>query len=171
MIEIRALTPDDWETWRDLRLAALAEAPHAFGSTLADWQGEGDREDRWRARLGLPGSHNLVATLEAEHVGMASGAPGEDNAVVELISMWVAPAGRGRGVGDALVREVERWARSVGATLLRLEVAAGNDAAAALYERHGFALTGELGDLMPDGVRRELVMAKPLEPSPTRDLA
>ena len=63
MIELRVLTPDDWRTWRRLRLAALAEAPYAFGSRLADWQGDGDREERWRARLGIPGSFNVVAVL------------------------------------------------------------------------------------------------------------
>lgn len=39
-----------------------------------------------------------------------------------------------------------------------------NRAAIALYERHGFKDTGEPGDLLPDGVRRELVMAKALDP-------
>jgi hypothetical protein len=28
---------------------------------LADWQSDGDRSERWRARLDIPGSHNLVA--------------------------------------------------------------------------------------------------------------
>ena len=56
MIDILVLTPDDWPTWRELRLAALAEAPGAFGSRLADWQGDGDREQRWRDRLSVPGS-------------------------------------------------------------------------------------------------------------------
>jgi ribosomal protein S18 acetylase RimI-like enzyme len=159
--DLRTLGPEDWKLWRSLRLAALAEAPHAFGSRLADWQGEGDREERWRERLGIAGSHNVVAVLDGEPVGMASGVPADDESV-ELISMWVAPSARGRGVGDALVREVERWARESGARVLRLDVAEDNAAAQALYERRGFALTGELGDLMADGVRRERVMAKAL---------
>jgi ribosomal protein S18 acetylase RimI-like enzyme len=164
--DLRTLGPEDWRLWRGLRLAALAEAPGAFGSRLADWQGDGDREERWRARLGVAGSHNVVAVLDGEPVGMASGVPGHGDSV-ELISMWVAPSARGRGVADALVREVERWARESGARVVRLDVAEDNAAARALYERHGFALTGELGDLMADGVRRERVMAKEL-PAPGR---
>lgn len=160
MVEVLVLTPDDWATWRHLRLAALSEAPRAFGSRLADWTGDGDVEERWRGRLGIPGSHNVVAMLEDHGVGMASGVPTSHVGIVELISMWVAPAARGHGVGDALVGEIERWARSVGARVLRLSVAEGNAQAAALYQRHGFRYTGELGDLMADGVHRERVMAK-----------
>lgn len=162
MTDLRLLTPDDWRAWRDLRLAALAEAPHAFGSTLADWQGAGDREERWRGRLALPGSRNLLAYLDGEPVGMASGVPAEDGSEdVELVSMWVAPSARGRGVGGALVRAVETWARSVDAGTLRLAVAEGNEAAARLYARHAFVDTGERV-LMPDGLRHERVLAKPL---------
>ena len=167
VIDLRVLTPDDWPAWRELRLAALAEAPQAFGSRLADWQGEGDREQRWRDRLGIPGSFNVIAVLNGQPAGMASGVPAEDSAgAAELISMWVSPAARGRGVGDRLVRAVEDWARQAGAWVLKLAVTEGNDNAIALYRRCGFADTGELGDLMPDGVRREHVMAKSLTTRP-----
>lgn len=162
---VRVITSGDWAIWRELRLAALADAPHAFGSRLADWQGEGDREERWRGRLNIAGSNNIVATLDGQPVGMASGVPTAEDGVVELISMWVSPTARGRGVGDQLVRAVERWARQVGADVLRLAVAQGNKPACALYQRNGFSHTGEFGDLMPDGVRREYVMAKVLSAS------
>jgi ribosomal protein S18 acetylase RimI-like enzyme len=162
VIELRMLTADDWPVWRQLRLAALAEAPYAFGSRLADWQGDGDREQRWRDRLSLPGSYNVVALLDGQPAGMVSGVPTGDGRVVDLISMWVAPGARGRGVGDELVRAVERWARQARAALVQLSVADGNAAAAALYRRNGFVYTGEYGDLMADGVRRERVMAKAL---------
>lgn len=162
MIETRVLSEADWQLWRELRLTALTEAAHAFGAQLEDWQGEGDREERWRARLAIPGSYNVVVTLDGLPVGMASGVPTGQDGVVELISMYVAPAGRGRGVGDHLLRVVEQWARRAGARTLRLAVAEGNTNASALYQRNGFRDTGEVGDLMPDGVRREHVMAKGL---------
>ncbi|MFE4857443.1 GNAT family N-acetyltransferase [Streptomyces sp. NPDC056670] len=162
MLELLALESDDWPLWRQLRLAALAEAPYAFGSTLAQWQGSGDREERWRARLSIPGAHDLVALLDGLPVGMASGVPGEGAQNVELISMWVHPTARGKGVGDYLIQAVERWAAERGAKTLRLSVMPDNLKATALYERHGFRGTGEPGDLLPDGVGRERTMAKSL---------
>ena len=100
--------------------------------------------------------------------GMASGVRTDQDGLVELISMYVTPLGRGRGVGDHLVQAVERWARLVGAQTLRLGVVEGNEHAWALYQRNGFRDTGELGDLMPDGVRRERFMVKEIEGTPSK---
>ncbi|MEV8374273.1 GNAT family N-acetyltransferase [Kribbella sp. NPDC056861] len=160
MIELRELTPDDWRLWRELRLAALEEAPYAFGSRLADWVDA--EEERWRARLSLPASHNFVAVLDGTPVGMASGLQSGEDGVVELVSMWIAPAGRGRGIGDQLLAKVEQTAREAGASTFQLSVADGNDRAHTLYLRSGFADTDLEGDLMPDGVHREIIMRKPL---------
>jgi ribosomal protein S18 acetylase RimI-like enzyme len=163
VIELRVLTPDDWRAWRDLRLAALGEAAYAFGSRLSDWQGNGDREERWRSRLSIPGSRNIIAVLDGQPAGMVSGVPSEDEpGAAELISMWVSPAARGRGVGDRLISAVEDWARQAGAGVLKLAVSDGNKHAMSLYRRSGFADTGQTGDLMADGVRRERIMAKTL---------
>jgi ribosomal protein S18 acetylase RimI-like enzyme len=167
MIDILVLTPDDWPTWRKLRLAALAEAPEAFGSRLADWQGDGDREQRWRDRLNIPGSLNLVAVMAGRAVGMSSGVPTSDPLTLDLISMWVHPDARGSGVGDRLVNEVAQWAQKRGAERLRLSVRVDNAHAKSLYHRTGFRLTDEPGDLMPDGVRREQIMLRPLHPTPS----
>lgn len=156
---LRVVTPDDWTVWRELRLAALAEAPYAFGSRLVDWQGDGDRAERWRARLELPGSYNIVALVDGIPAGMASGVPTDKAGVVELISMWVSPRARGRGVGDLLVEAVRRWAVEGGATELRLAVTESNDPAETLYRRHGFRRTVDPPELMPDGVRREYAMS------------
>lgn len=159
MVELRVLTPDDWPLWRELRLAALADAPDAFGSTLAEWR-DAD-EDRWRARLSIPGARDLVAVLDDQAGGMVSGVRGDLPDSVGLISMWVDPTARGRGVGDRLVEAVARWGADQGAATLRLSVGPGNDWAVALYVRHGFRDTGE-GALRPDGVTRERILAKDL---------
>ncbi|HVK30838.1 MAG TPA: GNAT family N-acetyltransferase [Nocardioides sp.] len=160
MLELRTLTPDDWPLWRELRLAALAEAPEAFGSTLAEWSGDGDREDRWRARLSIPGARDFVVHLDGTAVGMVSGVPTDEARVVELISMWVSPARRGRGVGDLLIRVVEQWAVERGATTLRLAVMQDNPPAIALYERHGFTPVDHEHDAA--GSRRERTFRKEL---------
>ncbi|MER6144070.1 GNAT family N-acetyltransferase [Streptomyces sparsogenes] len=157
MIELRVLTADDWPVWRELRLAALADAPYAFGSRLADWQGEGDREERWRARLEIPGSYNVVAVLDGKAVGMASGVPGPRAGVVELISLWVGADARGRGVADRLVRAVEEWGLRAGAEVLRLNVAPDNARALSFYRRVGLTEAGE-----EDG---EVAMEKALRPA------
>lgn len=160
MLSPRVVTADDWPLWRDARLAALSEAPHAFKSRLADWHRGG--EEQWRARLELPGSHNIVVLLDGRAVGMARGIPVAAG-MCELRSVWVGPQVRGLGVGDRLVEAVATWARRSGATVLRLAVLPDNEPAAALYRRHGFVATGEYGDMLPDGVTREFVMVKPLD--------
>ncbi|GLW98485.1 N-acetyltransferase [Microtetraspora sp. NBRC 16547] len=145
--------------WRDVRLAALTEAPHAFKSRLADWHRGG--EERWHARWEMPDAHHVVALLDGRAVGMADGVPGDDG-TRELKSVWVSPEVRGRGVGERLIAAVETWALQSGATVLRLTVIPGNEPAIALYQRNGFVASGELGDLLADGVTREHVMKKAL---------
>ena len=137
------LTPEDWPVWRRLRLQALREAPYAFGSKLADWQGAGDLEERWRERLSsVP--LNLVAVLNKFPVGMVSATELDEDATVDLISLWVAPSGRGFGVGDALVEAVIKWASEQNASSVSLDVTEGNQQAIKLYLRHGFVDMGKL---------------------------
>ncbi|MZE80668.1 GNAT family N-acetyltransferase [Streptomyces xinghaiensis] len=159
MLRLRVLTEHDWPLWREVRLAALSEAPHAFKVRLAEWDRGG--EERWRARLEAPDAYNVVALLDGRAVGMASGVP-DGNGLCELRSVWVGPEARGRGVADELLAAVETWARRSGATALKLAVIPGNEPAAALYRRHGFVATGESGDVLSDGVTREQVMVKAL---------
>lgn len=159
-LEVRTLTPEDWATWRSMRLAALAEAPEAFGSRLEDWV-DAD-EDRWRSRLSLRGAIDVVAydADTDEPVGMASGTPhGDDGAEVELISMWVAPPARGQGVAALLIDAVARWGTDAGARAVVLSVMRDNDVARRVYERVGFVAVPETSAA---GDGRELVMTRTL---------
>lgn len=134
--EFRALPVDDWRIWRQLRLQALAEAPYAFSTDLADWQGAGDTEERWRSRLSAV-PLNLIAYLGSTAAGMASGTAPVDG-TVELISMWVAPFARGTGVADGLISAVVAWAARQRMRRVSLVVYRNNARAIALYQKHGF---------------------------------
>ncbi|MFG1858449.1 GNAT family N-acetyltransferase [Actinomadura geliboluensis] len=143
-VAIRRLGPADWRTWRDLRLAALRDAPSAFSSSLE--RELGYDEQRWRAGMAPERGVKVAARLGGADVGIAggyvtrpgqAGQPGE----AELFGMWVAPAARGTGVADGLVDAVVSWAEQHGLRL-QLWVVTGNIAARRLYGRHGFELTG-----------------------------
>jgi ribosomal protein S18 acetylase RimI-like enzyme len=140
-IQARRIGVDDWPLWRILRLQALEEAPYAFSARLADWQGQGDTEMRWRGRLSdVP--LNIIATWQETAAGMSSGTALNPDGSIELISMWVAPFARGRGVGDALVDAVIEWANEQRASRVTLGVLEGNERAVAFYRRHRFIPVG-----------------------------
>ena len=140
------LAPDDWRRWRELRRAALTQAPEAFGSTLAQWSGPGDTEERWRARWArVP--HNLVVVRDGLDVAMVSLAAPEGDASPELISVWVAPEARGSGAADAAVEAVLACAaRAYPGRAVVLSVYEPNHAARRLYARHGFVDVGPSPD-------------------------
>lgn len=155
-VQLRRLTVEDWALWREVRLRALADAPQAFDSTLTDWQGEGDAEDRWRSRL-VDVPFNLVGTIDGEAIGQVSGTALDDRGRCELISMWVDASVRGRGVGGALIDGVAEWALSVGASALVLSVRQSNTHAVDLYTRASFVPIDEpAGDRCDLRMRRDL---------------
>jgi ribosomal protein S18 acetylase RimI-like enzyme len=141
---IRTLHPGDWTVYRDLRLRALADAPDAFCSTLAEESLRPD--DVWSARLAAPalGAHQqgwpFAAELDGTPVGLAW--VKMDGAGAHLYQVWVAPEARGRGVGAALLDAAIAWARARRARALHLDVTAGDGAAARLYRRTGFIDAG-----------------------------
>jgi GNAT superfamily N-acetyltransferase len=129
---------DGWRAWRDIRLAALADAPDAFADTAAE--AEAVPEHDWRA-MTRDGAI-FIATVGEAAVGVAAGLPRAPAQERGLGAMWVAPAWRGRGVAPLLAGAVIAWARSQGATQLGLWVPADNARARAFYQRQGFTATG-----------------------------
>lgn len=160
-ITVRELGPDDWATWRDLRLAALTEAPHAFHSRVEDWLGAG--EGVWRARLAEPGRY-LVAEIGGRACGQAVAVPPDPDGTVDLLSLWVSPPARGRGVADALVTAVVGRAEAWSADRVALHVVVGNEPAASLYRRHGFADRGTVE--RPDGITEHRMERPVRHPAP-----
>ena len=176
-IELVPLAPLDWAAYRELRLAALADAPSAFGSTLArersltpeEWRERLRRRSTFAARVprgqvaaGVSNGRGRVG-MPHGHVGMAAGIEGDQPGHAELVGMWVHPQWRGKSVGDLLVDAVVEWARTSGHDALTLWVSVGNDRAEALYARHGFVRTGATQPIREeDPSRLELEMVRPL---------
>jgi ribosomal protein S18 acetylase RimI-like enzyme len=139
----RCVAADDWATLRAVRLAALADAPDAFGSTRARELAFGEAE--WRRRTGSP---SFIAWRAGVPVGLISavdrtkpgGPDGREH--WELVSMWVAPDARGSGVADLLVSALMDAVRVRNAERLSLWVATDNARALGFYLRFGFRPTG-----------------------------
>ena len=158
MVLVRAITADDWELMRDIRLSALADTPAAFGSTYAREVAFG--EPQWRGRIS-----DRSVTFFA-HVDPAVPAPVGlagvyvEDGVADLVSMWVSPSVRGQRVGEALVEAAARWAAARDFAVLFLWVTESNTAARRLYERCGFTETGESQPLPSDPALPEIQMRR-----------
>lgn len=142
--DIERLHDGEADRLKSIRLAALRDAPDAFGTT---WEESVARTaEHWSEQLAeLP---TFVATVGGADVGMVRGArDDEQKDAAWLISLWVAPAARGARVGEALVDAVVGWARAEGFARLLLDVGDHNAPAIALYARKGFEPTGEVGAL------------------------
>lgn len=144
-VKVRRIRADEWRQLREVRLAALADAPSAFGSTLAEEQDKPDAHWRDRAARASLGADTVtfVADDGTRLRGLATGfreSSSDDH--VHLFSMWVDPASRRSGVGRRLVAAVCEWGRGLGVRRVRLDVTITNLPAIRLYERCGFVATG-----------------------------
>jgi GNAT superfamily N-acetyltransferase len=147
-VDVRPTAPADWQTWRSMRLAALADAPTAFGFTLE--QALSMPEEHWRDWWTEHGGTALraLAWVGAQPAGMiACQVYRGPDSEPDLTAMWVDPRFRGSGVADALVTAAKRWARDAGHQRIRLGVTVGNEGARRLYLRHGFVPSGRFEPL------------------------
>jgi ribosomal protein S18 acetylase RimI-like enzyme len=162
---IRATTEDDWQDYRAVRLAALADTPRAFVTTLE--QASAYDEAEWRNRaagrhhLGVP-TASILAYDGERPVGMLGGGLLEPHQVL-MWAVWVAPEHRGSGVAEQLIEALERWARDeAGADEVMLEVNEENARARRFYERVGYRVNGNRQPYPNDPSVDELEMVKPL---------
>lgn len=155
------LTPDDWQVFRDIRIASLRDSPKAFSATL-DATLARDEAD-WRESLAA--RTQFVAMAADDVVGTAGGVVDPSGQMAELISMWVAPAWRGKGVARQLIEEVATWAGLLGFKEVRLWVVEGNAGAEHAYANAGFGRTGRSQPVRPNEPAVEFEMSRTLASS------
>ena len=164
-VTVQPLTPRAWRLYRALRLAALQDAPDAFGSTLA---AEAQRPPaQWRERLAAAQASGLDLPLLARAWPRAAGllwakADAAQPRTVHLYQMWVAPGLRRRGIGKALLDEAIAWACSVQARQVELGVTLGDTPALRLYRAAGFQACGADTPLREGSLLRAQAMRLPL---------
>ena len=143
--EIRRIGPSEWQTYKHIRIAALRDAPNAFGSLLEDALGTTD--EQWKSRvesasaeLDLP----LFAVVQTNAVGLAWGKIFSDRPdTAFLFQMWVDPDYRGLRIGALLLQATIDWARRSTAQQLDLSVTIDDSAAWHMYQSAGFIPVGD----------------------------
>jgi GNAT superfamily N-acetyltransferase len=161
MVVVRAAGMEDWQVLRAIRLAALRDAPDAFGSTYAEQVASVEAD--WRRRISRGGTFfAYVPEVDGNEPAGLVGGFQEKPDTVELVSLWVRPQARGLGVGEALVAAVIDWARARNATSVHLWLTEANQRARMLYERCGFSPTDERQPLPSKSDLTEVGMIRPL---------
>ena len=161
-VDVRRVRPQETDELKAVRLAALLDAPSAFGSTYAREVVLSD--DDWRRRADGSSTGDAQTTFLAWHDGHGVGIVGahrsaEAPTTVELVSMWTAPQARRSGVARLLVGAVVDWSFADGSTeSVSLWVTRGNVAAQTLYESMGFRTVDEHRPAPSDPCRSEIRM-------------
>ncbi len=140
-MHIRPTTGADWPALKATRLAALLDAPTAFGASHASAAGFSDAD--WQQRAISTPQRTFFLAFDGEHpIGLAAQVVA-GNGECHLIAMWVAQQYRGLGVAQGLVEAVKQCTVGNGHARLVLDVAPENTRAAAFYQKQGFVFLPE----------------------------
>lgn len=162
----RALSEDDWQVFRDLRLEALRESPGSFVASH-DEESQYD-EQAWRERI--RNARWFVAERHGEAVGIAGLEVFErDDEAGEVFGLWVAPQERGSRVAWKLVQAAADQAAADERKRLYFWVGSDTGPAVAFASAFGFRPTSErrlAGAGEEDDGAEEVAMVLSLGPDP-----
>jgi ribosomal protein S18 acetylase RimI-like enzyme len=140
-ILIRPTDAADWPALKATRLAALLDAPTAFGASHASAAAFSDAD--WQQRAVSTPQRTFFLAFDGEQaIGLAAQVVA-GNGECHLIAMWVQSDYRGMSVAQGLVDAVKQCAVANGHARLVLDVAAENIRAAAFYQKQGFVFLPE----------------------------
>jgi L-amino acid N-acyltransferase YncA len=159
VVDIRAMTRDDWPAVEAIYAGGIASSNATFETATPSWE----EFDSGR----LP-EHRLVAVADGLVVGWAALSPTSERAcyagVVEH-SVYVAEHARGRGIGSALMHALIANADAAGLWTIQTSIFPENEPSLALHERVGFRVVGRrerIGRL--DGVWRDTILLERRSP-------
>ena len=169
-VEIRLLGADEWQLYRDARLASLRDAPEAFVARFEDEASYDD--DFWRERMSR--ATRIVAERGNEPVGLVClGVHNEDPETDAVFGLWTDPSVRGQRVAWDLVATARQKATDNDCRLLYFWVASDNASAVGFAVNFGFRPTSQrrpvrvaAGEAEKDA--DEVAMVLPLLAGPTR---
>jgi GNAT superfamily N-acetyltransferase len=145
-ITVRVLGEDDWQIYRDTRLAALQESPEAFAARYED-EAEQD-EHFWRDRMKR--SIRFLAEHEGAATGVVSLGRTSDSPEMrdhveagEIFGLYVTPAARNTGTSWRLVHAAAEQALADGLSQIFYWVGTENARAIAFAANFGFRPSGE----------------------------
>jgi GNAT superfamily N-acetyltransferase len=143
-LTVRRIAVDQGATLRELRTAALREAPYAFEETLEEALDEQTETfDAVAARHAESEvSTSFILYTEGHSAGLID-AYFDDERKAFVCALWVAPAVRHLRGGELLVNTASEWLAEHGATEVYAWVTDANLNAMRFYERLGFGSTGD----------------------------
>ncbi|WP_299293618.1 GNAT family N-acetyltransferase [uncultured Tateyamaria sp.] len=158
---IRAATERDVDAWRALRMDGIIRHPQAFIVSAEEAAAVPVEEDAARLRSG----GRFMAFMDDTAVGLIGlnrNTMPRSRHRGEIGPLYVAPQARGQGVADALLTAAMEAGRAIGVWQIELSVYVKNRRAIALYERHGFALTGKIPNALlgAEGFEDDLLMIR-----------
>jgi GNAT superfamily N-acetyltransferase len=169
-VTIRVLDQNEWERYREVRLAALEDAPEAF---VASFENEASRgEEFWRERMAR--AIRIVAEREGKPVGLVGlGLHDDDDPETgEIFGLWTSPTVRGRRVARGLVSTAAQKASEDGCRLLYFWAVSDNASAVGFASSFGFRPTSKRRPVRvavgtDEKAADEVAMVLPLAADPT----
>jgi len=143
-LNIRTAEASDLKAFKKLRLQALRDHPVAFS---ADYEVHRKADDGfWKNYFDFEGAATIYLGFhEDDPIGMTGVrldySPKTRHSAL-IWGVYVRPEWRGHQIAEALIRACLEWAKSEGATIAKLGVAATNESAIRCYQRCGFETYG-----------------------------
>ncbi len=153
VVEIRAMTPDDWPHVESIYAEGIATGNATFETAPPNFE----EFDAGRHR-----EHRLVAVDGDRVLGWAALSPTSRRACYAGVaehSVYVTEAARGRGIARALMDALLASADAGGIWTIQTNIFPENEASLALHERLGFRVVGRRERIAQlDGVWRDTIL-------------